>query len=125
MLMPLRERIKRRPICLLRFSPTALSINSRDRVFLGEGTHVLERRGKKAFVYPLFDVTQVGSTHNIVQVQQWMVHDWLVLIHINGCISWSPCADRCFQCPWLNQPGPTGIDEQCCRLPPSQGAPGH
>src|SRR5258708_21084171 len=99
MLMPLRERIKRRPICLLRFSPTALSINSRDRVFLGEGTHVLERRGKKAFVYPLFDVTQVGSTHNIVQVQQCMVHAWLLLIHLTGSLSWSPSPDSCFHCP--------------------------
>src|SRR5260370_37707582 len=105
---------------VLRGVAPCLGVGSRDRASLSEGPHMLESRGKKAFVRPLFDVPQVGGTHHFVQVQQRMVRDRLVLIHINGCVSWSAGIHCGVQRTWLDQRSPAGIYEQGRRLYLSQ-----
>src|SRR6266851_3988798 len=45
---------------VFRGASTCLGVGSRDRASLSECPHMLESRGKKAFVRPLFDVPQVG-----------------------------------------------------------------
>src|SRR5258708_37959325 len=85
---------------VLRGASPCLGIGSGDRASLSEGPHLLESRGKKAFVRPLFDVPQVGGTHHLVQVEQRIVRDRLVFIHINGCVSRSSGTDCGFQRTW-------------------------
>src|SRR5581483_5198279 len=98
-------------------TPGVHSVHSRIehcvRVLFSKGTDLCKSRSKEALIGSPFHVPQMRRTYHSIHVQQWVIYDWLVLIDINGCVSWPPGAHCPFQRAPLDKQGPAGIHQQC------------